>query len=155
MSKTITLGDWLKGAHCIEVFVPTNRPGAHFSARDNDGHIADGTAPEDALQALCEAYHRDEDALLDLGRSAAWQQAHGPDGVSGLCDGEAGVVVCRDGALHLLDRFPAKSHFVWAQNIEDLRTMVDQAADVVPLDGSGDLSVRNTFEPDPPSDNTD
>jgi hypothetical protein len=109
--KEITLGDWLKGLLDAGQYIAMTMTGDGFRAVVEDaGRIVLGTGPlptpEDALQALCEAYHRDEDALLDLDRSAKWRAAHGPDGVAGLCDGEAGIVVCRDGALHLVEKLP-------------------------------------------------
>lgn len=58
-------------------------------------------SPEDVLQATVEKLFG-EDVLLDLDRSTKWRQVHGPDGVAGLCDGQAGIVVCRDGGLTLL-----------------------------------------------------
>ena len=112
MSKEITLGDWLKGMGPGVVTVGWLGHGNNtfravyecFGSRQE----VEGDTPEDALQALCEAYHRDEDALLDIGRSAKWTAEHGPDGVAGLQEGEAGVVQLKGGALHLLERADAK-----------------------------------------------
>ena len=109
--KEITLGDWLKGMQ--QGIGITIEPGNKFAVIASYGLTSvPGPTPEDALQALCESYHGDPDALLDIGRSRKWEQAHGPDGVAGLCKGEAGVVVCRDGALHLVEKlqFPSPEH---------------------------------------------
>jgi hypothetical protein len=176
MTKTITLGDWLKGlndSHWIPEYAKAARiPGnaiVSFWENDDGTFTAEsgwsesrGPTPEDALQALCEAYHRDPETLLDIGRSAKWTAAHGPDGVAGLCDGEAGVVVCRDGALHLVERVPYLSRASLRQ-LGFLSPDAPAAANERPRETSpeADASQPNTFEtglpavyPNPPAEPT-
>jgi hypothetical protein len=98
--KTITLAEWLKG---IGVAIYGADDGLFTARLFNRSGFGTGPTPEGALQALCGATCG-PDTLLDIGRSEKWQQAHGPDGVAGLCEGEAGFVICRDGALRLQKR---------------------------------------------------
>jgi hypothetical protein len=156
MSKEITLGDWLKGIGeggcvCLEYSAETR---LYHATLQQHGHVKECPyrTPEDALQALCEAYHRDDDALLDLDRSAKWNAAHGPDGVAGLCDGEAGVVVCRDGALVLVEKVTCQ---------DDVWTRPDPGYPRQAPDAPATVAVPNTFEtglpavyPNPPAEPT-
>lgn len=112
-TKTITLGDWLKGCTIINV---ANNPHYGYKAT-SIGFSGTGPTPEDALQALCEATCG-EGTLLDLDRSERWIRECGPDMVAGLADGEAGVVVCKDGKLVLVDRLSMRT----VANIADAAT---------------------------------
>ena len=139
--KEITLGELLNRTTTqthgigVGIAVDPGHVGEPFAWAYGIGQVY-GDTPEDALQAMCELACG-PDALLDLGRSRQWEEAHGPDGVAGLCDGEAGIVVCRDGSLHLLDRMPQNVHFVWAPTIEELHEMCEVPANVVSLTPEG------------------
>ena len=146
--KTITLADWLKdilarhngdNADFAVTVAACGDGSGEFLAFLDQGKFITCDSPEDALQALAEAVCG-PDVLLDIGRSAAWEKAHGPDGVAGLCEGEAGVVVCRDGALTLIEK------------------VVCQDGEWVRPDPGYPRQYPNTFEtglpfayPDPPS----
>jgi hypothetical protein len=110
-AKDVTLADWLKAmGGRIEIAA---KLGVGFTAHIPGIVRVDGATPEDALQALTESYYDDEDALLDIGRSAKWTAEHGPDGVAGLVEGELGVVALRDGALHLVEKMPYEAASAW------------------------------------------
>jgi len=99
--KTITLGDWLKGMTRMVAGLGAN--GFYAAAEVGPTtYIGEGPTPEDALQELAETVCG-PGTLLDLGRSAKWAAAHGPDGVAGLSEGECGVVEVKDGALRLME----------------------------------------------------
>ena len=125
--KEITLGDWLKDINESLQLLCEHANGSYTARWIGGFTIRTRSTPEDALQALCECYYHDDDTLLDIGRSRKWEQAHGPDGVAGLNEGEAGVVVCRDGALYLLYRavVPPGVHDVQVAQLDLTFTFAD------------------------------
>ena len=122
--KEITLGELLANHAPKGITLLYGRGG--YAATAGSSTVACYNHAEDALQAICVSLCG-PDALLDLGRSRKWEQAHGPDGVAGLCDGEAGVVVCRDGALYLLYRavVPPGVHDVQVAQLDLTFTFAD------------------------------
>ena len=131
--KEITLGDWLKDINESLQLLCEHANGSYTARWIGGFTIRTRSTPENALQALCECYYHDDDTLLDIGRSRQWEEAHGPDGVAGLCDGEAGVVVCRDGALYLVEKlqFPNLAYMLIGKGVAGYPDTLDEAVERV------------------------
>ena len=128
--KEITLGELLANHAPKGITLLYGRGG--YAATAGSSTVACYNHAEDALQAICVSLCG-ADTLLDLGRSRQWEQAHGPDGVAGLCDGEAGVVVCRDGALYLVEKlqFPNLAYMLIGKGVAGYPDTLDEAVERV------------------------